>query len=147
MKRIVLFTSLILVLLCGCNNSPRTQVSDKSVIEAKEIIKNSVLEYNKMCPINYGKTVLESVNYDYIENEVNYNYTIEQINKVDNLKNVKEGMLLAIKGEYIGNSQTQIIYNAIIKARAKMIYNYYTKEGKTLKIELLPSEIESSIRN
>ena len=135
------------LLLCGCNNSPRTQVSDESVIEAKEKIKNLVLETNKMCPINYGNMVMESVNYDYIENEVNYNYIVEQLNKIDNLKTVKEGMLIGLKGEYVANSQTQIFYDAMIKARAKMIYNYYTKEGKTQKIELLPSEIESSIRN
>ena len=147
MKRIVLFTSLILVLLCGCNNSPRPQASDESVIEAKEIIKNTMLETNKMCPVNYGQMVMESVNYDYIENEVNYNYIFEQLNKVDNLKAIKESILIGLKAEYVGNSQSQIFYDAIIKARAKMIYNYYTNEGKTLKIELLSSEIESSIHN
>lgn len=147
MKRIVLFASFILVLLCGCNNSPRQQASDESVIEAKEIIKNTMLETNKMCPVNYGQMVMESVNYDYIENEVNYNYIVEQLNKVDNLKSIKEGLLIGLKAEYVANSQYQIVYDAIIKARAKMIYNYYTNEGKTLKIELLSSEIESSIHN
>lgn len=147
MKRMLLIAGLLLAILCGCNNSPRTQVSDESVIEAKEIIKNMVVETNKMCPNHFGNMVWESVFYDYIENEINYNYAISQINDNEDISNVKKGMLISLKGEYVANPQAQIFYEAIIKARAKMIYNYYTKDGKTMKIVLSPSEIESSIRN
>ena len=147
MKRMLLIAGLLLAVLCGCNNSPRTQVSDESVIESKEIIKNMVFETNKMCPNHFGNMVLESVIYDYIENEINYNYKVEQLNQVDNLKTIKEGMLISLKGEYVGNPQSQIFYEAVIKARARMIYNWYTQDGKTRKVVLLPSEIESSIRN
>lgn len=143
----LLIAGLFLALLCGCKNSPRTQASDESIIEAKQIIQNAMLEANKMCPINYGGCILESVNFDYVENEINYNYLAKQLNDIDDISKVKEGMLLALKGEYVGNPQSKISYDAIIEAKTKMIYNWYTQDGKTRKIVLLPSEIESSIRN
>ena len=147
MKRMLLISGLLLAILCGCKNSPRTQASDESIIKAKEVIQNTMSETNKMCPINFGGCIMESVNYDYVENEINYNYAAEQINDNDNISNIKEGMLISLKGEYVANPQAPIFYEAIIKARTKMIYNYYTKDGKTRKVVLLPSEIESSIHN
>jgi len=147
MKRMLLIAGLLLAILCGCKNSPRTQASDESIIEAKQVIQNAMLEANKMCPINYGGCILESVNFDYVENEINYNYLAKQINNNDDISNIKKGMLISLKGEYVANPQSRIGYDAIIEAKTKMIYNWYTQDGKTRKIVLLPSEIESSIRN
>ena len=120
--------------------------SDESIIEAKMFINNSIIAENQMCPIDYNNgTVYESASYNYGDNVIQYNYAVAQLDNFN--EDVKEGVLYTFKGTYVANPRSRLFFDAVIKAKTKMLLNYYTIEGESRKIVIMPTELESYIHN
>lgn len=143
MKRMVLIAGLSLALLCGCNNS--TQSTDPSIIAAKDFIKNAV-EKNQFVDNSDDVVTLENSSYNYDDNELIYNFIVPYINYNDTIR-LKELLISSAKKTYFSSQQKKEVIDAMFKARTILIYNFHTKDGESLKIKILPSELESYIKN
>lgn len=153
MKQIMTFVKTLLALTlcfasCNGNNSSRSQSSEKSIV-AKEIIRSNVYIESQRCPIDFRNgTICESAIYDYMRNVIQYKYLVSGLKDDVNIIESKKALLNTIKGAYIVNIlNCKSFWDAIIEAETKVIYNYYTIDGKNLNIEILSSEIDLFIHS
>lgn len=122
----------VLLFLVSCEGKTKADP------EMVEVLRSIVEKESAACPQQFNNMVLESVTYD--SNVFRYSYIVEGEDLQDN--NSKE----VLKAMYKLRPDLQPFLKALIGARAKLVYHYYTKGGKTFDVELSASELESLLK-
>ena len=135
----ILLLNLLLIVCISCNSSN----SNKAEI-IKEIESDVELS-NLKCPMQISEinnVVMEKISFE--DNTLTYHYTLETFNgDYDKLKDL---LIHELKGTVQYSPEYKKFVENIVEAGGKIVYNYTTQDGQTIKFELSNKELASAIK-